>query len=144
MPMSGGALFVPGELMPAAAIRDELAAALDGAIVADDGAEVRGLGPATYWRIAGGPWAGRRFGVIAAMTENFCATCNRLRLSATGQLHACLARDESGDLRRAVRSDDPGALEAAVRRVLGRKEDGHRFTLDGGGGPKKAMISIGG
>ena len=83
-------------------------------------------------------------GVIAAMTENFCNNCNRLRVSATGQLHACLARDEAGDLRAALRSRDPGALEARVRAVLGAKRDRHGFTLDGTGGPEKAMISIGG
>jgi len=144
MPMAKGALYIPGELMPAAAIREQLARELGAAVVADRGEGVRGLGPATYWRIDGGPHHGRRFGLIAAMTENFCSTCNRLRLSATGQLHACLARDESGDLRAAVRSGGEGALERAVRQLLGRKEDGHRFELDGTGGPTKAMISIGG
>lgn len=144
MPMAGGRLFVPGELMPAAAIRAAIEAGAGGACVADEGAGVRGLGPATYWRISAGPRAGARFGVIAAMTENFCDTCNRLRLSAIGQLHACLARDEAGDLRQALRSGDPEALGRAVRRVVGAKEDGHRFALDGSGGPEKAMISIGG
>ncbi|MCB9705323.1 MAG: GTP 3',8-cyclase MoaA [Myxococcales bacterium] len=144
MPMAGGRLFVPGELLPAAAIRAAIAEGLGAKVVADDGAGVRGLGPATYWRIAGGPEDGRRFGVIAAMTENFCASCNRLRLSASGQLHACLARDEAGDLRAALRSGRPDALAVAVRAVLGRKEDGHRFQLDGSGGPRKAMVTIGG
>ncbi|MEZ4451160.1 MAG: GTP 3',8-cyclase MoaA [Nannocystaceae bacterium] len=144
MPMSGGRLFIPGELMAAASIRAAIEGAADGPCEADEGAEVRGLGPATYWRISAGPRAGARFGVIAAMTENFCGACNRLRLSATGQLHACLARDEAGDLRGALRSGDPSALGRAVRRVVGAKEDGHRFALDGTGGPEKAMISIGG
>ena len=144
MPMAGGRLYVPGELMTAAAIRAALATELAGELVADDGAGVRGLGPATYWRVASGPWSGHRLGVIAAMTENFCGSCNRLRVSATGQLHACLARDEAGDLRAALRSGDARALERAVRAVVGAKEDGHRFALDGGGGPQKAMVSIGG
>jgi len=82
--------------------------------------------------------------VIAAMTENFCGSCNRLRVSATGQLHACLARDEAGDLRAALRSEDPLALEEAVRAVVGAKRDGHLFHVDGSGGPRKAMVSIGG
>lgn len=144
MPMSGGALFIPGELLPAATIRAMMGDAFAAEIVQDSGNGVRGLGPATYWRVDGGPYAGRSFGLIAAMTENFCASCNRLRLSATGQLHACLARDESGDLRAALRHGGAGALEAAVRRLLSEKEDGHRFALDGSGGPTKAMISIGG
>ncbi len=144
MPMSGGSLYIPGELLPAATIRAMLGEACAAEIVADAADSVRGLGPATYWRVDGGRYAGRCFGLIAAMTENFCASCNRLRLSATGQLHACLARDESGDLRAALRQGGPGALETAVRRLLGEKQDGHRFALDGSGGPTKAMISIGG
>ncbi len=144
MPMASGRLFVPGELMPAAAIRAAVAVEVGAEVVADEGEGVRGLGPATYWRVASGPWSGHRLGVIAAMTENFCGACNRLRVSATGQLHACLARDEAGDLRAALRADDPRALEVAVRAVVGAKEDGHRFALDGSGGPDKAMVSIGG
>ena len=144
MPMAGGRLYVPGELMPAAEIRDRVAAAAGSPLVPDDGDGVRGLGPATYWRVASGPHAGRRLGVIAPMTENFCATCNRLRLSATGSLHNCLARDDAGDLRSILRSGDPGALAARVRAILGHKQRGHEFTLDGHGGPTKAMISIGG
>lgn len=143
MPMAGGRLYVPGELMPAAEIRDRLAAA-GAPLVPDAGEGVKGLGPATYWRVAAGPHAGRRLGVIAPMTENFCATCNRLRLSATGSLHNCLARDDAGDLRSSLRSGDPDALAARVRAILGHKRHGHEFTLDGHGGPNKAMISIGG
>jgi cyclic pyranopterin phosphate synthase len=144
MPMSAGRLFVPGELMPAAEIRAHIAAAAGAPLVPDSGEGVRGLGPATYWRVSAGPHAGRRVGVIAAITENFCATCNRLRVSATGQLHNCLARDDTGDLRSALRPLDPGALSSRVRAVLGHKQPGHEFNRDGRGGPEKAMISIGG
>lgn len=144
MPMAGGELFVPGELMRAAQVRRSIGEACGGAVVGDDGEGVRGSGPASYWRIEGGPRHGRRFGTIAAMTENFCSSCNRLRVSATGQLHGCLARDETGDLRAALRAPAPGRLEAVVRDVLGTKRDGHGFDLDGTGGPTKAMISIGG
>lgn len=144
MPMSGGRLYTPGDLMSAAEIRACVADAAGGALVRDDGEGVRGLGPASYWRVASGPYEGRRVGLIAPMTENFCASCNRLRISATGSLHNCLARDDAGDLRSALRSSDPSALEARVRAVLGNKQDGHRFTREGHGGPEKAMISIGG
>ena len=144
MPMSGGRLFVPGELLPAAQIRSSLGEALGGELVPDPGEGIRGHGPATYFRVQGGPDEGRRIGTIAAMTENFCASCNRLRVSATGQLHACLARDDAGDLRAALRSDAPERLEQVVRAALGDKRDSHAFELDGRGGPNKAMISIGG
>jgi len=144
MPMAAGALFVPGELLPAQAIRDAVSQALESSVCADPARGVAGLGPATYWRITQGRYAGNLFGIIAPMTENFCNTCNRLRVSATGQLHACLARDETGDLRGALRSTRPGALEARVRAVVSNKQDRHDFRIDGGGGPQKAMISIGG
>jgi cyclic pyranopterin phosphate synthase len=146
MPMAGGALFVPGEHMPAAAIREAVAAACGGEVVPDAarGQGIAGAGPATYWRVVGGPHAGERFGLIAPLTENFCAGCNRLRVSATGQLHACLAYDDAGDLRRALRSGEPGALEAAVRAAVGAKRAAHGFDAVGGGGPRKAMVSIGG
>jgi len=152
MPMASGELFAPGELMSARDVRAQIVADLAGdpaaggrgALAPDDGQGVAGAGPATYWRVTEGPYRGSRIGTIAAMTENFCASCNRLRLSATGQLHACLARDETGDLRAAVRSADPGALASVVAQVLGTKQDGHGFNMDGSGGPTKAMVSIGG
>lgn len=144
MPMAGGELFVPGELMSGAQVRAAVGDACGGTIVADEGEGVRGSGPARYWRIERGARHGHRFGTISAMTENFCSSCNRLRISATGQLHGCLARDDTGDLRAALRSREPGRLEAVVRHVLGTKRDTHGFNLDGTGGPTKAMISIGG
>jgi cyclic pyranopterin phosphate synthase len=143
MPMAGGRLFVPGELMSAAAIRERIGADLGATVeLADQPAGP--FGPAQYFVLRGGAHDGRRFGTIAAMTENFCGSCNRLRVSATGQLHACLARDDVGDLRGALRSGAPGRLEQVVRVALGHKRDTHGFELDGGGGPGKAMISIGG
>jgi cyclic pyranopterin phosphate synthase len=144
MPMSGGELYAPGELLPAREMRARIAADLGAALVPDAGEGVRGSGPASYVRVAEGPWAGRRIGTIAAMTENFCEGCNRLRISATGRLHACLARDDTGDLRAALRSGAPNGVEEVVRAALGTKRDRHGFNLDGTGGPAKAMISIGG
>jgi GTP 3',8-cyclase len=143
MPMSGGELFVPGELMPAAQVRSQIAAQL-GVTLIDRVQTRRAVGPARYVAVVGGRWDGRVVGTIGAMTENFCGGCNRLRISATGQLHGCLAHDDAGDLRGALRRGGPGQLDAVVREVLGTKRDGHGFHLDGTGGPQKAMISIGG
>ncbi|PRQ04937.1 GTP 3',8-cyclase MoaA [Enhygromyxa salina] len=147
MPMAGGRLFVPGELMPAAEIRERVGAEL-GAVVELADQPQGPFGPAQYYVLRGGAHDGRRFGTIAAMTENFCGSCNRLRVSATGQLHACLARDDAGDLRGALRSAQgeagAAALERVVRTALGHKRDAHGFEQTGEGGPRKAMISIGG
>lgn len=144
MPMAGGDLYVPGQLMAAREVRETVAAALGSELDPDDGSGVRGAGPAQYHRVRSGPYAGSRLGTIGAMTENFCASCNRLRLSATGQLHGCLARDDTGDLRSVLRSSAPDRLLAVVANVLGSKRDEHGFSIDGSGGPAKTMVSIGG
>ena len=144
MPMSDGTLFAPGSFLPAAAIRAAITAAF-GPAARDDGAGLPGAGPARYLRVEGGPFAGRRFGVISAVTEQFCDTCNRMRLSATGKLHSCLARDEELDLRAPLRAG-AGAdqLVALVRDAAAQKARGHDFQATGCGGPRKHMVSIGG
>ena len=79
------------------------------------------------------------------MTEHFCDTCNRVRLSAAGALHTCLAYDDAVDLRAVLRASGPdgGASPPSAQRRAG-KRDGHTFELIGIGGPRKAMIQIGG
>jgi cyclic pyranopterin phosphate synthase len=151
MPMAEGRTFVPGELLSAEEIRARIAAHFSARVVADAGTRdgsglALGAGPARYFQLAGdangtGP---ARFGIISPMTEHFCATCNRMRLSATGALHACLAYDDATDLRGPLRAGGGDAVEAAIRRALAGKRDGHRFDLIGLGGPRKAMVQIGG
>ena len=143
MPMSDGQLFAPGNFLSAAAIRATLAEAF-GALIADDAAGLPGVGPARYLRVESGP-PSHRFGIISAVTEQFCDTCNRVRLSATGQLHTCLARDEELDLRAPLRAGASAAdLVALVRDGAARKVRGHTFEMSGCGGPRKHMVSIGG
>jgi GTP 3',8-cyclase len=140
MPMSEGALFVPGEFFPAAAIRARAEAAF-GALVADDASDLPGVGPARYWRTSGG----HKLGIISAVTEPFCETCNRVRLSATGRLHTCLALDDDSDLRGPLRAgcSDEELLQIVQAAVLAKKP-GHSFTPCGEGGPRKHMVAIGG
>jgi cyclic pyranopterin phosphate synthase len=78
------------------------------------------------------------------MTEHFCDTCNRARLSASGALHACLAHDDAVDLRGPLRAGGEGAVVQAIRAAISRKRDGHEFQLVGIGGPRKSMVQIGG
>ena len=153
MPMADGRAYLPGALMPAAEIRRRIAAAWPGTeAVADDGAPspVRGAGPARYFRLepdgGGAPAAtpARRFGVISPMTEHFCTTCNRLRLSTAGALHACLAYDDAVDLRGPLHAGGADAVAGAIRGALAGKRPGHTFQLIGLGGPRKAMVQIGG
>ncbi len=147
MPMAGGALYVPGELLSAADIRGLLERDFPGTrIVADDVGRPRGAGPARYLRLDGAPagFAVPVLGIISAMTEHFCDTCNRVRLSAAGHLHTCLAYDDAVDLRAALAVGGSPAVVARIRAAVAGKRDGHAFQLVGLGGPRKAMVQIGG
>jgi len=84
-------------------------------------------GPARYFDIE---QTGGRLGLITPLTNNFCAGCNRLRVTATGQLYPCLGGGERVDLRAALRSDDPEAnLEAALNEALRIKPERHHFDI---------------
>jgi GTP 3',8-cyclase len=146
MPMADGVLFVPGTFMGAAQIRAAISTVDPGAALSAEPTSVgQGAGPARYWRLETGTGRGpRRFGVISAMTEHFCDTCNRVRLSASGALHTCLAYDDVTDLRAVLRDDGEDAVVQAIRSAVAGKRDGHTFGLVGIGGPRKAMIQIGG
>ena len=88
-------------------------------------------GPARYWDVAE---TGGRLGLITPLTNNFCEGCNRIRVTATGQLYACLGGNEQVDLRAALRSDDPqGALSAALDTAMRIKPERHHFAIDGRG-----------
>ncbi|MBL8425305.1 MAG: GTP 3',8-cyclase MoaA [Candidatus Accumulibacter phosphatis] len=83
-------------------------------------------GPARYWRI---PGTSTRVGFIAPHSHNFCDTCNRVRITARGELYPCLGNNDAGQLLpllRAYPSDD-GPLRAAIVRTLGIKAKGHDF-----------------
>ena len=68
--------------------------------------------PARRYRIPGAPG---KLGFISSVTDPFCATCNRMRLTAEGRLHLCLLRDDEADLRAAIRA---GASEAEVEQLI--------------------------
>lgn len=79
---------------------------------------------------------GGRLGFITPLTNNFCASCNRIRVTATGQLYACLGGAEQVDLRAALRSDAPDAqLEAALNEAMRIKPEKHHFRIERGQEP---------
>ena len=87
----------------------------------------RSGGPARYVDVAE---TGGRLGFITPLTNNFCADCNRVRVTATGQLYACLGGAEQVDLRAALRSDDPdAALSAALDLAMRTKPERHHFAI---------------
>lgn len=69
-------------------------------------------------------------GFITPMSHNFCESCNRVRLTATGQLYMCLGQEDMVDLRQVLRGDGPAALDAALDRSMMLKPKGHDFVLD--------------
>jgi cyclic pyranopterin phosphate synthase len=156
MPMSDGALYAPDAGLSAATIRAAVEATHGPLVAVDryaprtgsspDGSDPLGwadapdAGPARYWALAADP--SRRVGIISAMTEHFCDDCNRLRLTATGELHACLGHDDATSLRDVVRgggSDDD--LVRAIAGAVAGKRAGHEFAT---APPAKHMIGIGG
>jgi cyclic pyranopterin phosphate synthase len=99
--------------------------------------------PATSYGFADG--APGRIGVIASVTEPFCDTCNRLRLTAEGQVRACLFSLEETDLRGPMRegaSDEE--LAGSIRTTVWRKWSGHRINHADFVQPARSMSMIGG
>ena len=90
----------------------------------------RSGGPARYFDIAE---TGGRLGLITPLTSNFCDGCNRVRVSATGQLFMCLGGEGQVDLRAALRSGEAGALDAALDRAMVLKPERHAFRIDAAG-----------
>jgi cyclic pyranopterin phosphate synthase len=82
-------------------------------------------GPARYVRLEE---TGQKIGFITPLTHNFCESCNRVRLTCTGELYMCLGQEDMADLRAPLRaSPDDAAVEAAIRAAIARKPKGHDF-----------------
>ncbi len=83
-------------------------------------------GPARYFDVAE---TGRRIGFITPLSHNFCETCNRVRVTCTGELYTCLGQEDRTDLRAPLRaSADDDLLNAAIDRALAAKKRGHEFA----------------
>ena len=82
-------------------------------------------GPARYVRIEE---TGQKIGFITPLSHNFCESCNRVRLTCTGQLFQCLGQEEEADLRTVLRSStDDAKLDQAIHAAIARKPKGHDF-----------------
>lgn len=81
-------------------------------------------GPARYWDV---PALGVTLGLISPLTRNFCDGCNRIRVSASGQLYMCLGHEGRVDLRAALRGEND--LDAVLERALRLKPARHAFDL---------------
>lgn len=100
-------------------------------------------GPAMRFRFADG--APGSLGFISSVTEPFCASCNRVRVTADGQLRACLFALEETDLRTPLRDGASDAeLERLIRENIARKWAGHRINASDFERPARSMSQIGG
>jgi GTP 3',8-cyclase len=124
-------------------LRPEILAALSAQFtLTADGAASRGAAPAETFLVDGGP---ARVGVIASVTRPFCGACDRVRLTADGQVRNCLFAREESDLREALRSGASDE-ELAVRwvRAMATKLPGHGINDPGFPQPARPMSAIGG
>jgi cyclic pyranopterin phosphate synthase len=137
MPLDAEHAWERAKVVPAARILDAIGAVFPLA------GETHGVEPATTYRFADG--APGSIGVIASVTEPFCDTCNRLRLTAEGQLRNCLFALDETDLRAPMRdgaTDDE--LIAAIRANVAAKWSGHRINHPDFVQPARSMSMIGG
>ena len=95
----------------------------------DTDAQSVNAGPSRYVTVAE---TGGKLGFITPLTNNFCAGCNRVRVTCTGRIYMCLGQDDHIDLRGALReSTDPeAALDACLDRALLKKPEKHDFRID--------------
>ena len=137
------------ELMPVGGMReltwehvvpsDEILARIGtlGLLTAVDG-PARGNGPAAYYQLRG---ARGSVGVITPMTHTYCASCNRVRLTADGRLRTCLFGDHEVDLRTPLRNGQP--LRPEFERALAEKPREHQLLQMRVGG-LRALSEVGG
>ena len=83
-------------------------------------------GPARYVRLEE---TGQKIGFITPLTHNFCESCNRVRLTCTGELYLCLGQEDMADLRAPLRNNpkDNAPLRQAIHDAIGLKPKGHDF-----------------
>jgi cyclic pyranopterin phosphate synthase len=102
----------------------------------------RGSAPAETFLVAGGP---ERVGVIGSVTRPFCGACDRVRLTADGQIRNCLFANDESDLRTPLRAGaDDDQLAAIWSRAVAAKLPGHGINDPGFLQPARPMSAIGG
>lgn len=145
MPMGAARFNEHNKLLPAAEMRETLAPRFDltpAPIVNRQSSIVSQNDPARGWICRK---TGARAGFITSMSEHFCDTCNRMRLTAEGGLRPCLHQDAEVDVRALLRSGaDDAAIADAFRAAAGLKWAGHHMTDTIPLYSAKEMVAIGG
>jgi len=138
MPMGLTAFSDTNRMVPSAELRERLGLIYD--LVPDSSHDPHDPARAYICRNTGA-----RVGFIGSMTENFCAGCNRMRLTAQGGLRPCLHQDAEVDVRRVLRSGgDETAIQDAFREAAGLKWSGHHMSDVIPLYTAREMVSIGG
>ena len=141
MPLDAQHAWRRSEMVTAAEIRERLEREV---VLVDDpeDAERRGSAPAELFRVVG---TAHRVGIIAAVSKPFCGTCDRVRLTADGQLRNCLFSRTESDLRGPLRSG-AGDEDLAARwiRAVAGKRPGHGIDDPTFLQPDRPMSAIGG
>lgn len=122
MPMGEVDIDRPDQYLPLSEVRNRLSARFT---LTDDPYSTGG--PARYVHVAE---TGGRLGFITPLTHNFCESCNRVRLTCTGDLYLCLGQEDRLNLRDVLRNEGPEALDAALDRAMLIKPKGHDFLID--------------
>ena len=121
---------------------EEIFASLESQFTLTPDPEHRGSAPAETFLVDGGP---ATVGVIASVTRPFCGDCDRVRLTADGQVRNCLFAREESDLRRALRSDaDDVQIADQWRLAMMTKRPGHGIDDELFLQPTRPMSAIGG
>lgn len=139
MPLSPHASWERGQVMPVFETREAIRAAFGLEMVEE---ERQRSGPASQYRI---PGAKGELGFIGAVTDEFCARCNRIRLTPDGKLRGCLMADGEVDFLTAMRngaSDDD--LRALLHNVMRNKPERHSINDLYFIRPQRTMSQIGG
>ncbi len=121
---------------------DEIQASLEREFVLTPDPRERGSAPAELFEVDGGPGT---VGIIASVTRPFCGDCDRVRLTADGQVRNCLFAREESDLRSALRAGaDDDEMAARWRAAMWSKRPGHGIDDESFLQPLRPMSAIGG
>jgi cyclic pyranopterin phosphate synthase len=121
MPVGAGGQAATDRYIPLETVRQRLAAKRE--LIPD---VMTGAGPARYYRIAG---SDARLGFITPMSRHFCQTCNRVRLSAEGDIHACLGAMHRYPLRQHLRHGcNDEELRRHICKAIDLKPERHEFN----------------
>lgn len=138
MPIGDYELFERVGYVSSQAMRERIA---ERYTLGPDQPDVPGNGPARYWRV---PGAQASVGFISQMSHDFCASCNRIRLTADGKVRHCLLSDHEIDVRTLLRDGvAPSAIQTSLNDDIQLKAEHHQ-GVEGVATHLRTMSQIGG